>query len=541
MVATGKRSFWGWGYADAALPDSSVAQAKTLVKLALGLDHLRDIEPPALETLQLREPRFRLSDGLKAICSAATEDRASHSYGKAYRDVIRGLRGQFDNPPDYVAFPRTEAQIQQLIAFCSEQAVALIPYGGGSSVVGGIEPTCSPQYQGVITCDMQHFDQIVSVDHLSRTAHIQAGIYGPALEAGLKPHGYTLRHFPQSFEFSTLGGWIATRAGGHFSTHYTHIDDFVQSVRTITPQGIAETRGLPGSGAGPDPNRLWLGSEGVLGIITAATLRLQTIPTYRASAVVHFEDEAAGVEAVRLISQSELFPSNCRLISALESFAMGIGNGQHLVLLLGFEAHSHTQKPKLDHALEICQQCQGQPRDVTVLDGTPPEHSETASTWRGNFMRAPYLRDALIRSGLLVETFETAVTWDKFAHFHQQIMEQTFSAMTQQCGKGLLYWRFTHVYPDGPAPYYTVIAPAKAGEEVAQWDAIKTAASDAIIANGGTITHHHAVGKDHRQWYQQQSGTIYNHVLRETKQMLDPQWILNPDVLLALKNGDASS
>jgi len=265
-----QRSYWGWGYANFPLPDQLLNQYKTTLGQLFQIKEFEQVTPVAIEDLQLRSPRFTLPANLTAICSNSNFDRASHTYGKAFRDVWRGVRGIFPNPPDYVAFPRTEADIMALMEFATANEVSLIPFGGGSSVCGGTEPTDNPRYQGVISVDMKHFDQILQIDQASRSAHIQAGIYGPALDAALKPHGLTLRHYPQSYEFSTLGGWIATRSGGHFATLYTHIDEFVQGVTMITPKGKIATRRLPGSGAGPSEERLVAGSEGILGIITSA-------------------------------------------------------------------------------------------------------------------------------------------------------------------------------------------------------------------------------------------------------------------------------
>ncbi|MEM7116049.1 MAG: FAD-binding oxidoreductase [Chloroflexota bacterium] len=530
MTKTRERSFWGWGYADEQLPADFLTSFKAMTQAFLNMPDVDEIEPPGLETLQLPSARFTLPPNLQVFCTHKTYDRASHSYGKSFRDVMRGLYGQFDNPPDYVAYPKTEADIAQLFDFCTAESVALIPYGGGSSVVGGIEPTRSPRYKGVISCDMHHFNQILSVDTEARTARIQAGIFGPALEAGLRPHGLTLRHFPQSFEFSTLGGWIATRAGGHFATVYTHIDDFVQSVRLISPQGVWQTRGLPGSGAGPDPNRMLLGSEGIFGIITEATVRLQTIPTFRAAATVRFPNEQGGIEAVRQLSQSGLFPANCRLVSPVESLVMGIGKGADTVLLLGFESHDHAQDAKLDRALAICREHGA--KEQAERKEKKSGKGNTAERWKNNFLRVPYVRDKLAQMGVVIETFETAIPWNKFEAFHRNVMEQAQTAVKQNCGRGMVMWRFTHVYPDGPAPYYSIIAKGRRGEEVQQWDSIKEAVSDAIIENGGTITHHHAVGKDHRRWYEQQRDPLFGKILEQAKRSLDPHWILNPDVLI---------
>ncbi|HMA86276.1 MAG TPA: FAD-binding oxidoreductase [Desulfosalsimonadaceae bacterium] len=534
-MQTDRRSFWGWGDTDPDLPESFVASFKSMVQAVFELDELPEISPPKVEDLNLRPPRFKIPAALTDFCSESAYNRAGHTYGKAFRDVMRGIYGQFDNPPDYVAYPRSEGDLQDLINFCMDQSIALVPYGGGSSVVGGVEQPDSSDYIGSISCDMCRFDQIVAVHPLSRTATVQAGIYGPALEAGLKPHGLTLRHYPQSFEFSTLGGWIATRAGGHFATLYTHIDDMVEAVRVLTPEGIFETRQLPGSGDGPDANRLMIGSEGILGIITQATMKLQTIPVFRANASVRFADEKAGIQAVRHISQAGLYPANCRLISPLESFSMGIGDGSHAVLLLGFESHDHPQQMKFERALEICKGLGGawENKDINISDKTAKTNANVSQQWKDNFLKAPYIRDILARSGIISETFETAITWEQFDAFHKNVLSETQAAVESICSKGLVMWRFTHTYPDGPTIYYTVVAPGRPGEEINQWDAIKTKASEAIIRNGGPITHHHAVGRVHRPWYEKSRPQLYGPVLTHIKNTLDPKWILNPEILIA--------
>ncbi len=530
---TKKRSYWGWGYTDSEIPLDRLEHFKMMMKGFLQVKEFESYQPKAVEDLSLRMPRFQLPTELKVICSASNYDRARHTYGKAYRDILRGIQGHFPNPPDYVAFPKTEAEIIQLMQFATENGVAIIPVGGGSSVCGGIEPTENDRYVGVISVNMKHFDKILEIDKASRAAHIQGGIYGPALEAGLKPHGLTLRHFPQSFEFSTLGGWIATRSGGHFATLYTHIDEFVQSINMVTPSGKLESRRLPGSGAGPSEERFYLGSEGIFGIITSAWMRLQDIPTYKKTVTVAFPTFKAGAEGVRALSQSGLNPSNVRLVDASESFMNGLGDGQSAVLILGFESHQRDVSYWMNEALELCK-AHGGKWDEKRLSGN--KRSEKGDAWKKSFLTIPYLRDEIIKLGIIVETFETAITWDQFPDFYRKVKKASIQAINQHCGVGFVTCRFTHVYPDGPAPYFSIIAKGEKGKQLEQWDNIKKEVSQTIIDNGGTITHHHAVGKDHRPFYEQQHTPIFGDVLKAVKETVDPKWIMNPGVLLAEKN-----
>ncbi len=525
------RSFWGWGYNEYAIPPEITTAAKQSLQFALGIKKLEEIQAPKLEELQLRKPRFEISEKLKGICTDASYDRAAHSYGKSFRDIWRGLHGQFHNPPDYVAYPKNEDELSQIMAYATQNDIALIPFGGGSSVVGGVEPTESKDFRGVITLDMKHFNQVLEIDHKSRCARIQAGIFGPALEAALKPHGLTLRHYPQSFEFSTLGGWIATRSGGHFATLYTHIDEFVQGVRMLTPSGVWETRRLPGSGAGPSEEPMICGSEAVFGVITEAWVRLQTIPVFKKTATVHFEDFMKGAEACRQLAQSGLNPSNARLISSFEALFNGLGSGKDHVLIVGFESHQHDVGNKMRLALELCAEYGGTWKNIPKKTSSKPANNAKANAWKASFLRAPYMRDELMRFGLILETFETAVTWNQFEAFHEGVTKAAEDAVKKHCGRGLVTCRFTHLYPDGPAPYYTIMARGKKGQEMAQWDAIKVAVSQAIIDFGGTITHHHAVGKDHAPYYKQQQSEPFERVLKGIKKVVDEKGVMNPGVL----------
>ena len=527
------RKFWGWGYEGEGPDPLMVEVFLEFLKARFGLDGYEDLPAPRIDEIALRLPRFSLPAELSAFCTDAKLDRLSHSYGKAFRDIVRALRGQYDNPTDYVAYPETEEQILALIRFCETEGISLTPYGGGSSVVGGVEPARSESYKGTITLDMRKFDAVLEVDETSRAARVQAGIYGPALEAALKPYGLSPRFYPQSFEFSTLGGWIATRAGGHYCTLYTHIDDILESVRVVTPQGIHETRRLPASGAGPSQERLWLGSEGTLGIISEAWIRLHARPRYRSSATVKFEDFIAGARAVRALSQGKLYPVNCRFVSSMEAVSMGLGDGRNAMLLLGFESEHYPQKDAMAKALDVCREHGGRYNRRKVTHTESRVRSGAAGNWRSNFIKAPYIRDIMARKGMVTETLETAVTWDQFEAFHQAVIDAAQRAFDTHCrGRGMITCRFTHIYPDGPAPYYSLVAWSEPGRQLETWDAIKATVSDAIIDHGGTITHHHAVGRDHRPWYERERGELFTTTLKGLKSTLDPNWVLNPGVLL---------
>ncbi len=532
---SGERSFWAWGY-ESRLPDEEARRALAAqVGALLGVGTLGCRPLPRLADVTLREPRIGAPSG--AAVSCAQEDRVRHSYGRSFPDLVRGFQGDFRTPPDWVAYPEDEAQIEALLLYCARERVAAIPFGGGTSVVGGVEGDVGPSFRGVVSIDLARLGRVLEVDLVSRAARIQAGALGPSIESQLAAHGVTLRHYPQSFEFSTLGGWIATRAGGHFATLHTHIDDLVESVRMVTPTGVFASRRLPASGAGPSPDRWVLGSEGIFGIITEAWVRVQARPRWRASASVRFAGFEQGVEASRAIAQSGLHPSNCRLLDPREALLHGVSDGTGAVLLLGFESADHALAPWMERALALAAAAGGSGAEPVYRDEGLTARSSDASSWRRAFLEAPYLQSALVTMGVVVDTFETACTWDRFAELHRAVAQAVTTAMNDACGGGILSCRFTHVYPDGPAPYYTFIAPGREGDELVQWQHIKRAASDALLASGATITHHHAVGRVHRPWYAEQSPLPFARALAAAKDAVDPAGVMNPGVLLEPRSG----
>jgi alkyldihydroxyacetonephosphate synthase len=545
MTPGRKLKHWGWGYEDQVATATQMREAAEGIRERFGFGgEVR--KPVPLEDVQLRETRLGVPAGLGDLFSADRYERVSRALGKSYRDVVRGFRGEFENPPDLVAFPSDESEIETVLSWAEAEDAAVIPFGGGTSVVGGVEPRLGDR--PVVTMDLRRLDRVLEVDPQSLAARIQAGATGPVLEEQLREHGLTLRHFPQSFEYATLGGWIATRAGGHFATLETHIDDLVESVRAITPRGTWESRRLPGSGAGPSPDRLLVGSEGILGAIAEAWVRVRPRPEFKASCGVEFDDFLAAAGAVREIAQSGLHPANCRLLDASEAELTGAGNGEANLLILGFESAHHPVDALMDQALEIAQSHSGTPNRPPMGLKRPnggrdrpiePEDGGGVGAWRSAFLLAPYLRDTFVACGVLSETFETAITWDRFEEFHASVMEAARTAVAavsgaprEGAGAPRVSCRFTHVYPDGCAPYFTILAPAVRGGEVEQWDEIKAAVSEALIDGGGTITHHHAVGRDHRPWYDRQRPAPFAAALRAAKAELDPAAILNPGVLI---------
>jgi alkyldihydroxyacetonephosphate synthase len=534
--------FWGWGYADEGLSPEEEARVRTSAARAIG--HATEEGPAPVEAdFDLPAPRIAPPARLSALTSTTPYDRLVHALGKSYGDVVRMRMRHVPHPPDLVAFPRTADDIARLLDWASGANVAVIPFGGGSSVVGGVEADVGDSYAASLSLDLQYMNHVIEVDRASRAARIEAGALGPEIEDQLRPHGLTLRHFPQSFQISTLGGWIATRSGGHFASLYTHIDDFVESTTTVTPAGLMETRRLPGSGAGPSPDRMMIGSEGVLGVITEAWMRLQDRPRFQASASVAFASMSQAVAAVRALTQAGLYPSNCRLLDPAEARGNGVGDGHSAILVLGFESADHPLDAWMGRALELVRD-HGGAYDAEAASASLRPNADAAARregaagqWRNAFIRMPYARNLSVALGMIGDTFETAITWDRFEALYEGVRQRAGAAIAEICGhEATISCRFTHVYPDGPAPYFSYSAvgtrEGKLADSLAKWREIKTASNEITVALGGTVTHHHAVGRDHRPGYEAQIPPLFRSALTAAKTALDPAGVMNPGVLI---------
>ena len=532
-----KRKFWGWGYADELLSAEEEKNIDSRIAKTFELDDIETLPIPKVEEIDLPKPRIEAASALSKVLSEDKEERLNHTYGKSFPDAARSLLKDFSAPPDLVAFPNTEDELINVMDWCDESNIAVIPYGGGSSVCGGVETQVGDSYSGVVSLDLRNLNKIIEIDKESRSARIQAGILGPDLENNLKKENLTMRHYPQSFEFSTLGGWIATRSGGHYATLYTHIDDFVESTRMVTPSGILESRRLPGSGAGPSPDRFTIGSEGILGVVTEASMRLQDRPTFRASTTVEFSDYKDALNALRQISQSGLFPANCRLLDSSEAVMNGAGDGSKHILILAFESADHDKTASLKRALEICSDNSGLYEEP---DSNKKDAHRTGSSgnWRSSFIKAPYFRESFTRRGIIQDTFETSITWDRANSFIAEIKNDISKTIEQISGKpSLVTCRITHSYPDGLAPYFTFGAFAKPSTMIDVWREIKLATNEICISKGGTVTHHHAVGRDHRpNGYDNQRPDLFKDILTAAKSKVDPNGIMNPGVLIDPEN-----
>ena len=527
-----KAKFWGWGYEGDGLNSSEIDALLKTFDEGFGIRPSDNGAFPNLEEIDLLIPRLSPPASLVKICTSDVYERVLHAFGQSQSDSIRIYMGDFAHAPDVVAYPETEADIASLYDWCNDVGAALIPYGGGSSVVGGVTSDVDSRFNGTVSVDMARMNQVLEVDDMSRAARIQGGARGPDLESQLKKYDLTLRHFPQSFENSTLGGWIATRSGGHFATLYTHIDDLVENIRMVTPAGTVDSRRLPGSGAGPSPDRFIMGSEGALGIITESWVRLQGRPKFKATAGYRFSEFFDAANAVRAVSQAGLFPSNVRIVDDVELKVNGASDGSYTLMVVSFESSDHPVDAWMSRAEQCCLD-HGGIIDVSWRDNANSNLEGTVGKWRSAFIRMPYNREQLTPRGIISDTFETSITWDRFESFYNSVREATAKAIFEATGQeGAVSCRFSHSYPDGPAPYFAFHGTGRKGSLLQQWQMIKDAASDAVLKAGGTITHHHAIGRDHQKWYEQQRPALFGTVLEAAKQNWDPNGMLNPGVIV---------
>lgn len=545
-METARSKWWGWGDEGRTyhLPDPEAFHAYLRARLG-------PTEPsPRLESLDgIRLRASRLPAGTLASLRRAAGDsavltddpvRARFSLGKSYRDLVRIRRGDVPNPTDAVVCAETEEQVLALVQLADREAIPIIPFGGGSSVVGGVEPAGETP---CVTLDLGRMNGVAGIDRESMTATAAPGTGGPDLERELRAAGFTLGHFPQSFEYSTVGGWIATRSSGQQSTRYGRIETMVQSLRLAYPGGVLATPAVPAAAAGPDLVQMVTGSEGTLGVITQATLRLTPLPGQRDIRGYLFSSFGDGVAAARETMQSGLRPSVLRVSDeaetettmAMRSPATGMAGlkeragrwylarkGMDLraasIMILGFEGGEAAVRHGRAAAKAILR------RHGAVSLG----RSAGAAWARGRY-EAPYLRDTLLDLGVMVDTLETAVTWDRYLPLHAAVREAIRGALGH---RGVVMAHLSHSYTNGGSIYYTFLGPQERGGEIEQWQRVKAAATDAIISNGGALSHHHGIGADHRPWMAQYAGKAGVRLLTALKSTLDPNGIMNPGKLI---------
>ncbi len=540
--------WWGWG--DQEHGPALNAHTLGLLREMVGVGSTTPRPPVALDAVKL--PRARLGESAKAALEAIVGrdgvrddhcERVMHAAGKGYVDLVRLRAGTPEGAPDAVVLPAGHEQVRAVLELCAKSGLAVVPFGGGTSVVGGVEPLRG-EHDGAIALDMRRIAGIAQLDRESRIVTVGAGMRGPALERKLADEGLTLGHWPQSFEYVTLGGCVASRSAGQASSGYGSIAKMVLGLRMAAPAGDIALEAMPASAAGPGLRELVVGSEGTLGVIDEVSLRVRGAPAERVYEGVMFESFAAGVQALKAMAQEHALPDVARLSDATETRmsmapagagglkgrlgraylrARGYGEGQteRCIAICGFEGDGDEVKARRGRALALARRNGG-----LALGGSP------GRAWLKGRFQAPYLRDELLTHGVMVETLETATRWSNVERLHDAVTGAIEGALADQGTPGLVMCHVSHLYETGASLYYTFIARQREGAEIEQWRAVKRAASEAIVAGGGTITHHHAVGRDHAPWLQHEVGSEGVAAIRALKAELDPAGIMNPGKLL---------
>jgi alkyldihydroxyacetonephosphate synthase len=543
VTVAGRRMRWdGWGErpGGSAFPDAGL----TLLSRELGLSG-RLTPSVAIDDVGL--PHNRLPDAARTALAAIVGDehvddsreaRIRHSAGRSYPDLIRLRQGDAAEAPDAVVRPAGHEEVGEVLEACADRRVAVVPFGGGTSVVGGVEPL-REDFESLIALDLGRLGD-VAVDRPSLLATLGAGLTGPRAEARLQARGLTLGHFPQSFEFATIGGYVATRSAGQASTGYGRIDEVVVALRAATPAGDIETKPVPATAAGPSLRELLIGSEGTLGVITEATLRVRPLPRARRYEGWSFRSFADGADAFRLLEQAGAAPDVARLSDEEETrIAMALaasgsaaeragkaylrlrGHEGGSVAIVGWEGDADDVERRRSLSRAILREAGG------VALGQRPGRSWLRSRYEG-----PYQRDALLDRDVMVETLETATSWSNLLALWGAVGDALRIALGERGTPPIVGAHISHLYPSGASLYFTFLARREPGAEIEQWRAAKSAATAAIVATGGTVTHHHAVGVDHAPWMADEVGDLGVEVLRAAKARLDPVGIMNPGKLL---------
>jgi alkyldihydroxyacetonephosphate synthase len=520
-----------WGDPNKAKPLSD--GIRSLLTQALGLTGSPEAELDA-DLVRLR-PSALTSDHRTALaeivgpdhCRVDDRDRLLRAGGKSTLDLLRRKDSGIQDAPDAVLLPGSDDEVAAILQYCSQQGIAVVPFGGGTSVVGGLDPIRG-DFAAAVSLDLRRFDQLLSFDEVSGEAEFGAGVTGPQAEKLLGVRGFSLGHFPQSFEFASLGGYAATRSSGQDSAGYGRFDDMVRGLRVITPAGVLDLGRAPQSAAGPDLRQLVIGSEGVFGIITRVRVRVHPAPQATRYEAWSFPDFATGTAALRAVTQTGAGPTVIRLSDEAETgvnlaTTESIGENQitggclAITVFEGTEAHAESR-----HA---------ETRALLSAQGGTSLGEGPARAWEHGRFGAPYLRDALLANGALCETLETATDWSNVPTLKAAVTDALTGALAESGTPALVLCHISHVYATGASLYFTVVA-GQRGNPIEQWRAAKTAACDAIVATGATITHHHAVGADHRRWMSDEIGELGVQVLRAVKATLDPAGILNPGKLI---------
>jgi alkyldihydroxyacetonephosphate synthase len=531
--------WWGWG--DPSVEPSLDDDARGVLRERIGelepwplAQVLEGFELPAAEAL----PEALLDAVGEGNVFTSDEDRLRHATGRGYADLARLRLGGLEAAPDAVVMPRSASALQRILEVCASEGIAVVPFGGGTSVVGGVEPLRG-SHGRLISLDLGALREVV-VDERSLTARLGAGLRGPEAETALARFGLTLGHFPQSFEYATIGGFAATRSAGQASSGYGRFDSLVSSVRLLSPASELSTLETPHTAAGPALRELIVGSEGVLGVIPDVTVRVRAAPTVRRYEAWIAESFEAGTEIVRSLAQGPGLPQIIRVSDEEETEGTLALNGPRGLSGRLFDGYLGARRRRGGALMIVGYEGNEESASRTRALGTRALREGGAAylgqaagkAWEHGRYQGPYLRDTLMEMGAMVETLETSHTWSRFGELHAAVGEAIRGALGGQGTPGLVFCHLSHAYADGASLYFTFISRARRGAELEQWAAVKRAACEAIVAHGGTITHHHAVGRDHAPYMEAEVGRSGVEVLRAVKEQLDPAGIMNPGKLL---------
>ncbi|MFQ5985840.1 MAG: FAD-binding oxidoreductase [Thermoplasmata archaeon] len=517
-----RSKWWGWGALDRGYPEELLPRVLKYLE-AQGIHVEPAAGPPAMPTLPPTSLTPDDLDAVRAICEIRLdeEERLVHSLGKSYMDLVRARSGDLDFITDAVAHPRAVREVASLLRVAAARGLAIVPFGGGTSVLGGVSPVRGPHH-AVLTVDLHRLKRVLEVDEESALLRVETGISGPALEKDLEGRGLTLGHFPQSFHFSTLGGWVATRSAGHASGKYGRIENLVQALTVVTPSGEVRTTEVPARSTGPELRELFLGSEGRLGVVVEAVIRTHPRPEVRAGRGFLLPSFPQALHRCRAMIQASIRPATVRVSNAEETRALMATRGLKSkdagsFVLLEFEGSAERVPEEMARAVELW--TEGRVWDLG---------REAASGWEEEYYRAPYLRDELMARGLVVETLETAASWSNLETLYAGVKEALEGAYAAAGKPGLVLCHLSHAYRDGGSLYFTLLTSRAAGTEIPQWQALKAAATERILSLGGTLSHHHGIGIDHRQWMERELGPVGLRALQALKDSLDPKGVMNP-------------
>jgi alkyldihydroxyacetonephosphate synthase len=531
--------WWGWG-------DPGTTPRLDAEALAVLRERIGELQPwplaASLEEFRLPDPQPLPAALVEAVGAGAifdsAEDRLRHATGRGYADLARLRGGALQDAPDAVAMPADAEALRRLLDACAAGGVAVVPFGGGTSVVGGVEPLRGA-HERLLSLDLGAL-RAVEVDERSMTARLGAGLRGPEAEAALGRQGFTLGHFPQSFQYATIGGFAATRSAGQASSGYGRFDALVSSIRLLAPAGELSTLASPHTAAGPSLRELAIGSEGVLGVIPDVTVRIRPLPAVRRYEAWIAESFEAGAEIVRAMAQGPGLPDVIRVSDEEETAGTLALSGPRGLAGSLFGRYLGLRRRRegalIIVGLEGDEESVARRRALAVraLRGGGAAYLGQAAgrSWEHGRYQGPYLRDTLMEMGAIVETLETAQTWSGLGALHAAVGAAIRDSLAGQGTPGLVFCHLSHAYRDGASLYFTFIARSPRGAEIEQWRRVKRAASEAIVAHGATITHHHAVGRDHAPYMEAEVGRSGLEVLRAVKEQLDPTGIMNPGKLL---------